>query len=101
MFRTLKSLFLLGILAMLAAGGWLWWFAHAPLHLGAPAVEKIAHCVGDVDNDTFSENLGTASVTAWERRPRCGSLGPFGGRDEREPRQKGRRVRSAKAHKKN
>jgi len=39
MFRTLKSLFLLGILAMLAAGGWLWWFAHAPLHLGAPAVE--------------------------------------------------------------
>jgi UPF0755 protein len=39
MFRTLKSLFLLGILAMLAAGGWLWWFAHTPLKLGAATVE--------------------------------------------------------------
>jgi UPF0755 protein len=39
MFRTLKSLFLLGILAMLAAGGWLWWFAHTPLRLGAATVE--------------------------------------------------------------
>jgi len=39
MFRALKSLFLLGILAILGAGGWLWWFAHSPLHLGAPAVE--------------------------------------------------------------
>jgi len=39
MFRTLKSLFLLGILAMLAAGAWLWWFAHTPLKLGAPTVE--------------------------------------------------------------
>jgi UPF0755 protein len=38
MFRTLKSLFLLGILAMLAAGGWLWWFAHTPLKLGAATV---------------------------------------------------------------
>jgi UPF0755 protein len=39
MFRTLKALFLLGILAMLAAGGWLMWFAHTPLQLGAPTVE--------------------------------------------------------------
>jgi UPF0755 protein len=39
MFRTLKLLFLLGILAILAAGGWLWWFAHSPLDVGAPAVE--------------------------------------------------------------
>ena len=39
MFRTLKALFLLGILALLAAGGWLWWFAHTPLNLGAPAIE--------------------------------------------------------------
>ena len=39
MFRTLKSLFLLGILAMLAAGAWLWWFAHTPLKLGAATVE--------------------------------------------------------------
>jgi UPF0755 protein len=39
MFRKLKSLFLLGVLAILAAGGWLWWFASSPLHLGAPTVE--------------------------------------------------------------
>jgi UPF0755 protein len=39
MFRTLKALFLLGILALLAAGGWLMWFAHTPLQLGAPTVE--------------------------------------------------------------
>ncbi len=39
MFRTLKSLFLIGILALLAAGGWLWWFAHTPLKLGATTVE--------------------------------------------------------------
>ncbi|MGH8683439.1 MAG: endolytic transglycosylase MltG [Burkholderiales bacterium] len=39
MFRTLKALFLLGILALLAAGSWLMWFAHTPLQLGAPAVE--------------------------------------------------------------
>jgi UPF0755 protein len=39
MFRTLKSLFLLGILAMLAAGGWVGWFAHTPLKLGAATVE--------------------------------------------------------------
>jgi UPF0755 protein len=39
MSRILKSLFLLGVLAILAAAGWLWWFAHAPLHLGAPVVE--------------------------------------------------------------
>ncbi len=39
MFRTLKFLFLLGVVALLAAGGWLWWFAHSPLHLGAPTVE--------------------------------------------------------------
>ncbi len=39
MVRTLKSLFLLGILALLAAGGWLWWFAHTPLEMGAATVE--------------------------------------------------------------
>ena len=39
MVRTLKALILLGILALLAAGGWLWWFAHTPLQLGAPAAE--------------------------------------------------------------
>jgi UPF0755 protein len=39
MFRTLKSLFLFGVLAILAAGSWLWWFATSPLQVGAPAVE--------------------------------------------------------------
>jgi len=39
MVRILKSLLLLGILATLAAAGGLWWFAHAPLQLGAPQVE--------------------------------------------------------------
>jgi UPF0755 protein len=39
MFRTLKSLFLLGVLAILAAGGWLWWFATSALDVGAPTVE--------------------------------------------------------------
>ncbi len=39
MFRTLKSLILFGVLAILAAGGWLWWFATSPLQVGAPAVE--------------------------------------------------------------
>jgi UPF0755 protein len=39
MFRTLKFLFLLGIVALLAAAGGLWWFAHSPLQLGAPTVE--------------------------------------------------------------
>jgi UPF0755 protein len=39
MVRTLKYLFLLGFLAILGAGSWLWWFAHTPLQLGAPAVE--------------------------------------------------------------
>jgi UPF0755 protein len=39
MFRTLKSLLLIGILALLAAGGWLWWFAHTPLKLEATTVE--------------------------------------------------------------
>jgi len=39
MFRALKYLFLLTCLALLAAAGWLWWFAHEPLRLAAPAVE--------------------------------------------------------------
>ncbi len=39
MFRTLKYLFLLTFLAILAGAGWLWWFAHEPLRLAAPAVE--------------------------------------------------------------
>jgi UPF0755 protein len=37
--KTLKILFSLAFLALLAAGGWLWWFAHAPLKLGADTVE--------------------------------------------------------------
>jgi UPF0755 protein len=39
MFRTLKLLFMMGILVLLAAGGGLWWYAHSPLEMGAPAVE--------------------------------------------------------------
>jgi UPF0755 protein len=39
MVRKLKSLFLLAIFALLAAGGWLWWFATSPLDVGAPTVE--------------------------------------------------------------
>jgi UPF0755 protein len=39
MFRTLKLLFLLAILALLAGGGWLWRFAYTPLQLGAPKLE--------------------------------------------------------------
>ena len=30
---------------------------------------KIAHCVGDVDKRTVSENLGKALQPAWVRRP--------------------------------
>jgi UPF0755 protein len=37
--KLLKYLFLLGFLAVLAAGGWLWWFAHTPLELRADTVE--------------------------------------------------------------
>ncbi|MET0679871.1 MAG: endolytic transglycosylase MltG [Burkholderiales bacterium] len=39
MFRALKYLFLLTFLAVFAGAGWLWWFAHEPLRLAAPAVE--------------------------------------------------------------
>jgi UPF0755 protein len=39
MFRALKYLFLLTLVAILAGAGWLWWFAHEPLRLAAPAVE--------------------------------------------------------------
>ena len=39
MFKALKSLFFLGILAVLAGAGWLWWFARTPLELPAPKVE--------------------------------------------------------------
>ena len=39
MFRALKYLFLLTCLAILAAAGWLWRFAHEPLRLAGPAVE--------------------------------------------------------------
>jgi len=37
--KLFKYLFLLGFLAALATGGWLWWFAHVPLKLGAETVE--------------------------------------------------------------
>jgi UPF0755 protein len=38
MLRVLKYLFLFGIAAVLAAGSWLYWFAHAPLKLASPTV---------------------------------------------------------------
>lgn len=38
MLRALKYLFLLGVLAAVAAAGWLYWFAHAPLRLSTPTV---------------------------------------------------------------
>jgi len=38
-FRIFKSLFLLGFLAAVAAFGWLWWFAHHPVKVGAAPVE--------------------------------------------------------------
>jgi UPF0755 protein len=39
MFRALKYLFLLTLLAIFAGAGWLWWFAHEPLRLAGPAIE--------------------------------------------------------------
>ena len=39
MFRALKYLFLVGFAAVCTAAGALWWFAHAPLQMGASAVE--------------------------------------------------------------
>ena len=39
MFRALKYLFLLTLVAIFAGAGWLWWFAHEPLRFAGPAVE--------------------------------------------------------------
>ena len=49
--------------------------------LGDGRSEKIAHCVGDVDKSTLSENLGAGVEGRWERRPRIAAArAMFGGR---------------------